>query len=70
MPDDAILSNGAGNYTVWTHRFWQHKLFRTKLAPTPGAMGYGVPAAVAAKIAQPERTVIGFSGDGCFLMNG
>jgi acetolactate synthase-1/2/3 large subunit len=69
-PDDAIVTNGAGNYTVWLHRFWQHSRFRTQLAPTSGAMGYGVPAAVAAKIAQPQRMVIGFAGDGCFLMNG
>jgi acetolactate synthase-1/2/3 large subunit len=52
------------------HRFYQYTGFRTQLAPTSGAMGYGVPSAVAAKAVHPDRTVIGFSGDGCFLMNG
>lgn len=70
LPQDAILTNGAGNYSGWVQRFWQYAGFRTQLAPTNGAMGYGVPAAVAAKIACPERTVVSFSGDGCFLMNG
>ncbi|GIK98101.1 MAG: thiamine pyrophosphate protein [Alphaproteobacteria bacterium] len=70
LPEDAILTNGAGNYTVWLHRFFQYRRFRTQLAPTSGAMGYGVPAAVAAKALYPERQVISFAGDGCFLMNG
>ncbi|MEO7761294.1 MAG: thiamine pyrophosphate-binding protein [Casimicrobiaceae bacterium] len=70
LPDDAILTNGAGNYASWIHRFYQHRKFRTQLAPTSGAMGYGVPAAVAAAITHPDRTVVSFSGDGCFLMNG
>ena len=70
LPDDAILTNGAGNYSGWIHRFYQHRKFRTQLAPTSGAMGYGVPAGVAAAITHPERTVVAFSGDGCFLMNG
>jgi acetolactate synthase I/II/III large subunit len=70
LPDDAILTNGAGNFSGWVHRFYQHKRFRTQIAPTSGAMGYGVPAGVAAKIAAPERTVLVFSGDGDFLMNG
>ncbi|MBK9607818.1 MAG: thiamine pyrophosphate-binding protein [Betaproteobacteria bacterium] len=70
LPDDAILTNGAGNYSGWVHRFYQHRKFRTQLAPTSGAMGYGVPSAVAAAITHPERTVVSFSGDGCFLMNG
>ena len=70
LPDDAILTNGAGNYSGWIHRFYQHRKFRTQLAPTSGAMGYGVPAGVAAAITHPERTVVSFSGDGCFLMNG
>jgi acetolactate synthase-1/2/3 large subunit len=68
LPDDAILTNGAGNYTTWVHRFYQYRQFRTQLAPTSGAMGYGVPAAISAKLTHPERTVIGFAGDGCFLM--
>jgi len=70
LPPDAILSNGAGNYTTWLHRFYQYRTFRTQLAPTSGAMGYGLPAAVAAKAVHPDRTVVCFAGDGCFLMNG
>jgi acetolactate synthase-1/2/3 large subunit len=70
LPPDAILTNGAGNYTGWVHRHHQHRQFRTQLAPTSGAMGYGVPAAIAAKLTYPERAVIAFAGDGCFLMNG
>lgn len=69
LPDDAIVSNGAGNYTVWLHRFYRHRRFRTQLAPTSGSMGYGVPAAVAAKLTHPERTVVNFAGDGCFQMS-
>jgi acetolactate synthase-1/2/3 large subunit len=68
LPDDAIVANGAGNYTVWVHRFYQYRQARTELAPISGAMGYGVPAAVAAKLRHPDRTVVCFSGDGCFLM--
>ncbi|AOZ09266.1 thiamine pyrophosphate-binding protein [Cupriavidus malaysiensis] len=68
LPDDAILSNGAGNYTVWLHRFYAYRRPRTELAPTCGAMGYGLPAAIAAKLRAPERTVVCFAGDGCFLM--
>ena len=70
LPEDAILTNGAGNYTVWAHRFYRYPGFRTQLAPTSGAMGYGVPAAIAAKIAEPQCTVVAFAGDGCFLMAG
>jgi len=70
LPDDAIITNGAGNYTVFIHRFYRHRRFGTQLAPTAGSMGYGVPAAVAAKLRYPEKTVVAFSGDGCFLMNG
>lgn len=68
LPQDAILTNGAGNYTVWVHRFYQYKQLATELAPTNGAMGYGLPAAIAAKLHHPERTVVCFAGDGCFLM--
>ncbi|MEZ5590328.1 MAG: thiamine pyrophosphate-binding protein [Gammaproteobacteria bacterium] len=68
LPSDAILTNGAGNYTVWLHRFYQYRHFRSQLAPTCGSMGYGLPAAVAAKLAQPERTVVCFAGDGCYQM--
>jgi acetolactate synthase-1/2/3 large subunit len=70
LPPDAILTNGAGNYTAWVHRFYQYRRFRTQLAPTSGAMGYGLPAALAAKAVHPERAVVCFAGDGCFLMNG
>ena len=70
LPPDAILTNGAGNYSGWLHRFYQYRTFRSQLAPTNGSMGYGVPAAIAAKLTAPERMVIGFAGDGCFLMNG
>lgn len=68
LPEDAMLSNGAGNYTVWLHRFYAYKRPRTELAPTCGAMGYGLPAAIAAKLRHPEKTVVCFAGDGCFLM--
>jgi acetolactate synthase-1/2/3 large subunit len=68
LPDDSILANGAGNYTVWVHQFYQYKQGKTQLAPTCGAMGYGFPAAIAAKLRFPEKTVICFAGDGCFLM--
>ena len=70
LPADAILTNGAGNYSSWLHRFYQYSGFRTQLAPTNGSMGYGLPAAVVAKLVHPDRTVVCFSGDGCFLMNG
>ena len=62
LPEDAILTNGAGNYATWLHRFHRYTGFRTQLAPTSGAMGYGVPAAIAAKIAEPARTVVAFAG--------
>jgi acetolactate synthase I/II/III large subunit len=68
LRDDAIVANGAGNYTVWLHRYYRYRRPRTELAPTSGAMGYGVPAAIAAKLRYPEREVVAFAGDGCFLM--
>ncbi|MGE0805768.1 MAG: thiamine pyrophosphate-binding protein [Burkholderiaceae bacterium] len=70
LPADTLLTNGAGNFATWGHRFWTYTGLRTQLASTSGAMGYGVPAAVAASIAQPERTVLCIAGDGDFLMNG
>jgi acetolactate synthase-1/2/3 large subunit len=70
LPPDAIVANGAGNFAIWAHRFWRYGPMRTQLAPTAGSMGYGLPAAVAAKIAAPERTVVCFAGDGDFLMTG
>ena len=70
LPPDAIVCNGAGNYAAWLHRFYRHRRFHTQLAPTSGAMGFGVPAAIAAKIVAPGREVVAVSGDGCFLMSG
>jgi acetolactate synthase-1/2/3 large subunit len=67
-PEDAIYTNGAGNYALFLHRYVQHRRPGTQVAPTSGAMGYGVPAALAAKLAYPESTVIGVAGDGCFQM--
>jgi len=68
LPDDALIANGAGNYTVWVHRYFRYRQLRTELAPTSGAMGYGVPAAIAGKLRYPARTVVAFAGDGCFQM--
>lgn len=68
LPADSILTNGAGNYAVWLHRFHRHRKWRTQLAPTSGSMGYGVPAAIAAKLTHPDRTVVALAGDGCFMM--
>ena len=70
LPANAIIANGAGNYTVWVHRFYQWRRYGTQLAPMSGAMGYGVPAGIAAKIVHPDRIVVSFSGDGCYLMCG
>jgi acetolactate synthase-1/2/3 large subunit len=70
LPRDAILANGAGNYATWAHRFYRYGGMRTQLAPTSGAMGYGVPSGVAAKIVHPERAVVTFAGDGEFMMTG
>jgi acetolactate synthase-1/2/3 large subunit len=67
---DAIVSNGAGNFTVWVHRFWRWHRYGTQLAPTSGAMGYGLPAALAARCLDPDRPVVCFAGDGDFLMTG
>jgi acetolactate synthase I/II/III large subunit len=70
LPEDAVITNGAGNYTVWAHRFYEFRRYGTQLAPCAGAMGYGVPAAVAAKLHRPESPVVCLSGDGDFLMSG
>ncbi|MEE8333534.1 MAG: thiamine pyrophosphate-binding protein [Alphaproteobacteria bacterium] len=70
LPDDAIMANGAGNFSIWVHRFFHYKKYGTQLAPQSGSMGYGVPAGVAAGLVHPDRQVVSFSGDGCFLMNG
>ena len=68
LKDDAIVANGAGNHTVWIHRYFRYRQPRTELAPISGAMGYGVPAAIAAKLRYPDREVVAIAGDGCFLM--
>lgn len=70
LADDAIVTNGAGNYTVWVHRFHKHRQYPSQLAPISGSMGYGLPAAVAAARVMPLRQVVCFAGDGCFLMHG
>lgn len=67
---DTIFTNGAGNYATWVHRFHRFRRFATQAAPASGSMGYGLPAAVAAKQLFPEREVICFAGDGCFMMHG
>ena len=66
----SIICNGAGNYAAWLHRFHRHRARPSQLAPTSGAMGYGFPASIAAKLLYPERDVIAVAGDGCFLMTG
>ena len=70
LPADAIMTNGAGNYATWLHRFHRYTRYGTQLAPTSGSMGYGLPAAVGAKRVHPDKTVVCFAGDGCFLMHG
>ena len=68
LPNDAIIANGAGNYAGWIHRYYRFRGYRTQLAPTSGSMGYGLPAAIAAKLEYPEREVFCIAGDGCFQM--
>lgn len=68
LPEDAIITNGAGNFAVWPNKFYTFGPKARLLAPQSGAMGYGVPAAIAAKVAYPERTVVCFAGDGDFQM--
>jgi acetolactate synthase I/II/III large subunit len=70
LPDDAIVASGAGNYSVWVHRYFQFRRHGTQLAPKSGAMGFGLPAALAAKVVHPGRTVVAVAGDGDFLMCG
>ncbi|MCO5730324.1 thiamine pyrophosphate-binding protein [Rhizobium sp. SSA_523] len=69
-PKTAIFTNGAGNYATWLHRFHRFQAYNTQAAPTSGSMGYGLPAAVAAKQLFPDREVVCFAGDGCFMMHG
>ncbi len=72
LPRNAVITNGAGNYSAWAHRYYAYgggsAHWRTQLAPTSGSMGYGLPAAIAAKLADPSRDVICLAGDGCFQM--
>ncbi|SEA33030.1 thiamine pyrophosphate-binding protein [Microbulbifer marinus] len=68
LEDDAIICNGAGNYAIWVHRFFRYRRANTQLAPISGSMGYGLPAAIAAKLRFPQRQVICFAGDGCLQM--
>ena len=68
LAEDAVCTNGAGNYATWLHRFHRFRRYGTQAAPTSGSMGYGLPAAVAAKLAFPEREVVCFAGDGCLQM--
>ena len=68
LPADAIVSNGAGNYAAWLHRFFEYRQFHTQLAPRSGAMGYGLPAAIAAALLYRDRQVVCVAGDGCFTM--
>ncbi|MDE0233290.1 MAG: thiamine pyrophosphate-binding protein [bacterium] len=70
LPPEAILTNGAGNYTLWPQRYYRFKQYGTQLGPQSGAMGYAVPAAVAAKLRHPDVPVVAVSGDGDFLMTG
>ena len=68
LPEDAIMTNGAGNTAAFLHRFFQYKTHGTQVASTSGSMGYGLPAAISAKLEHPDRTVVCVSGDGCFQM--
>lgn len=68
LPEDAIVTNGAGNYAAWLHRYYRYRTWRTQLGPTSGSMGYGLPAAISAKLQAPDREVICLAGDGCFQM--
>jgi acetolactate synthase I/II/III large subunit len=70
IPDEAILTTGAGNYAGWVQRFFRFRAFGAFVAPTSGSMGYGVPAAVGLQRIFPDKTVVAFAGDGCFLMHG
>ena len=68
LPADAIVTNGAGNYAAWVNRFYRYRCYGTQLAPCSGSMGYGLPAAIAAKLIRPQALVVAFAGDGCFQM--
>ena len=70
LPDDAILTNGVGAYATWSQRYFPHYRLRTQMGPISGSMGYGLPAAIAAKLARPMCRVIALAGDGCYQMSG
>jgi acetolactate synthase-1/2/3 large subunit len=70
LPADAVICNGAGNFSIWVHRYWRYRRYGSQLAPISGSMGYGVPAAIGMKRLAPQRTVVAFAGDGDFLMTG
>jgi acetolactate synthase I/II/III large subunit len=70
LPADAVICNGAGNFSIWVHRYTRYRCYGSELAPISGSMGYGVPAAIGMKRLAPERTVVAFAGDGDFLMTG
>jgi len=70
LPPEAIICNGAGNYAGFVHRYHRFRHYRSQLAPTSGSMGYGLPAAIAARLRHPDRPVLAFAGDGCFQMTG
>jgi acetolactate synthase-1/2/3 large subunit len=70
LPPETIVTNGAGNFAGWVHRYYQYTGYRTELAPIAGSMGYGAPAAIAAALVHPGRPVVAFCGDGDFLMTG
>lgn len=70
LPADTIICNGAGNFSSWWHRYWPYEAFPSQLAPTAGAMGFGLPAAIAAARRFADRTIVALAGDGDFLMNG
>ncbi|WP_198023906.1 thiamine pyrophosphate-dependent enzyme [Chelativorans sp. J32] len=70
LPDDAIVTVGAGSYALWPQRYFGHRRFGTQMGPKSGAMGYGLPAAIGVKVTQPERVVVALAGDGCFMMHG
>jgi acetolactate synthase-1/2/3 large subunit len=70
LPEDTVVAGGAGNFAGWLHRHFRYKGFRTQLGSTNGSMGYGFPAALAAKLAAPAQPVLGICGDGDFLMTG
>jgi acetolactate synthase-1/2/3 large subunit len=69
LAEDAIVTNGAGNYAAWLHRYFQYKSFKTQLAPTSGSMGYGIPAGISAKLERPNTEVVCLAGDGCAQMS-